>query len=277
MKTIKQMQRKSLVACLLMGLYAVSGSATAARPGETLGNNLSVPAKFVPNTTGAPALRISCGTYAAPGDDGQPSSVLYPGYWLQKTLATWSADCIPAAESAEVTADWGDNLTTSEGRLTAGRPIRVEVGLLDLSATGLRGFAITKLTPDLEDRLATYGTRGEPDDAFATGDANAPATRVWDAGARLKIERLGTPITTVFEGPMTAEINSGGSVVYGFNWGTQGRTRTPTAGNYRLTFTTSEATTITGVADLTGNIPEFTDHGTTVVITILPRSRGGRP
>jgi hypothetical protein len=43
---------------------------------ETAGNNLSVPAIFVPDATGGPALRVPCGTYAVPGADGVPPSTV---------------------------------------------------------------------------------------------------------------------------------------------------------------------------------------------------------
>ncbi|MGR8981839.1 MAG: hypothetical protein ACU84H_17350, partial [Gammaproteobacteria bacterium] len=130
-----------------------------------------------------------------------------------------------------------------------------------------------------EDRLATYGTRGENGDAYQTGDANAPATRVWDNDAHLTIQELdenGDPVgTPIFDGAMTAEINSGGAVVYGYNWGTKGRVNAPAPGTYKLTFTTSAATTINAVADVAGNIPEFTDHSTSVTVTLSAGGGGG--
>ncbi|HET8977170.1 MAG TPA: hypothetical protein VFN87_03370, partial [Solirubrobacteraceae bacterium] len=44
------------------------GGGTGGGSTETLGNNLSVPAVFVPSTTatGAPALRLGCGPAVAP-------------------------------------------------------------------------------------------------------------------------------------------------------------------------------------------------------------------
>lgn len=263
--------------CLLIGalalMLAVFASPTLAQGGppggESAGNNLSIPAIFVPNTSGGPALRVPCGTYAVPGWDGALPSTVYEGYWLQKTAATWSADCSTAL-TADVLADWGDNLTTRP-TLASGKPIRVEVSLLDPTAIGLGGFVITNLTPTLEDRLATYGTRGVPEDAFITGEAGAPLTRVFDTGATLKIEMLdatGTPVSVLFDGPMTAEINSTGTVIYGFNWGTKGRKNTPAPGTYRITFRTV-ATTIIGITDTAAqNVPSWDATSTSVTVVL---------
>jgi hypothetical protein len=250
---------------------------------ETAGNNLSVPAIFVPDATGGPALRVPCGTYAVPGADGVPPSTVYPGYWLQQTEATWGADCA-TAPTGSVIADWGDNLTTRPD-LAGGKPVRVEVSLLDPAAISMQGFVITNLTPDVEDRLATYGTRGETLDGFTTGTAGAPVTRVFDTGATLTIEQFVNGGWTTIYGPtvMTAEINSTGAVVYGFNWGSKGKRNTPATGTYRLTFTTVN-TTITGIADTAAlNLPTFTANSTSVTINLTSRSApggsggGGRP
>ncbi len=243
----------------------------------TLGNNLSVPAIFVPGSTasGAPVLRVPCGS--TPQAPVGPTSAQFPGYWLQGTEATWSATCQEATSVTGIVADWGDNLTTSP-KLAAGKPIRVEVGLLDAAATGLTGYVVDNLTPELEDRLATYGTAGT---SFVTGTAGAPQTRVWDAGTTLTIQPLdqaGQPVgQPVYSGPISAEINSTGAVVYGYNWGSQGRSNTPSAGTYRLTFTTAMNTTITGVAD-TGvvNVPTYDAHSTSVTVTLTSSTSGGR-
>jgi hypothetical protein len=274
--------RPFLLAAVAMTVAAVAiaGSTLAAGgpppgkgggPGtEAAGNNLSVPAILVPTATGAPSLRLGC---VAAQDPSGPQSTVFTGYWLQKTDATWTADCA-VASTANVTADWGDNLTTAPS-IAAGKPVRVEVGLLDPAATGMTGYVIDNLTPDLEDRLATYGTQGW---TFATGDAGAPQTRVWDSGTHLTIEPMvdGTPGAAIYDGSMTAEINSMGAVVYGYNWGSQGRRNAPTAGTYRLTFTTSTATTIAGIADTAGlNVPTYGPHSTTLTVTLNGSTHGG--
>lgn len=175
-------------------------------------------------------------------------------------------------------ADWGDNLTTRP-TMAAGKPIRVEVSLLDPAAVGMGGFVITNLTPELADRLATYGTRGVPEDAFVTGDAGAPLTRVFDTGATLTIELLNTAqvhglgradltASVIYDGPMTAEINSTGAVVYGYNWGSQGRKNTPAPGTYRITFRTV-GTTIIGITDTAAqNVPTWDATSTSVTVVL---------
>ena len=239
---------------------------------ETLGNNLSVPAVFVPSSTaaGAPALRLPRGSAVAPSG---PQSDVFSGYWLQKTEATWSADCSTAA-AASVVADWGDNLTASPS-IAAGKPVRVEVGLLDPNAKGMTGYLVDNLTPTLADRNATYGTNGT---TFTTGNPGAPETRVWDSGAHLTIVPVvdGVAGSPIYDGAMTAEINSTGAVVYGYNWGIGGSQNGPAAGTYRLTFTTSDATTITGVADAAAaRVPTFEDHSTILEITVGAGSGSG--
>ena len=64
------------------GLTVSAPAFAAGADGETtLGNNLSVPAVFVPDVTalGAPVLRVPCGAAVVPSG---PESTQYPGYWL---------------------------------------------------------------------------------------------------------------------------------------------------------------------------------------------------
>ena len=263
---------RRLAALALAGVFvataAASPSFAAKPPGtgeETLGNNLSVPAYFVPSYTGTPALRAgACGALIpATG----PTSTTYPGYYLQKTEATWQAECATAA-TLGVVAYWGDNLTARPS-LTSRQPLRVEMGLLYTPPAAMQGFVVDNLTPNVEDRLATYGTLG-----VAT---SFPVARVYDSGATLKIEKLDAPLTVVYNGPMTAEINSTGAVVYGYNWGIKGRKSFPQPGVYRLTFTTG-ATTITGIdpSDQGAiNEPSFNTTSSSLTITILPANSGG--
>jgi len=253
---------------------------------DAFGNNLSVPTVFIPDSSTLP-LRVGCPPAADPTG---PQSTVYLGFWLQKTEATWTADCVQfgvpeSAHSVPVAADWGDNLTTRPN-LPAGKPVRVEVSLVDHSDDahvpsypGLQGFVVTNLTPELEDRLATYGTDGT---TFLTAAPGAPFTRYFDEGARLKIEKLddvtGQPISpAIFDGPMTAEINSIGAVVYGFNWGSKGKKNTPAAGKYKLTFTAN----YTNIVDITdkaaANVPIIEGGGVaTSIIVTLTSSHGGQ-
>ena len=112
--------------------------------------------------------------------------------------------------------------------------------------------------------MATYGTDGIP---------VLLATRVFDSGARLRIEKLNGTATTIYDGPITTEINSIGAVVYGFNWGTQGRVTAPVAGTYRITFFTNATTiskSVDGVICVGGKC-------TYVDVTLTAGGRGGKP
>ncbi|HVC68222.1 MAG TPA: hypothetical protein VND44_11545 [Acidimicrobiales bacterium] len=188
----------------------------------------------------------------------------YPGYWLQQTAATWSSYCTTAT-AATVTAQWGSNLTDSP-QLHADKPIRVEVGLLDMAATGdpYLGYAITNLTPTLPDQSATYGTDGT---TFLSGVNGGAQTRVWGPGATLNIRDTGTD-SVIYNGPISAEINSTGAVVFGFNWGGSSSSTTDPAGTYELTFTIPSPITIDAVAAGTTNQPTFTSDSTTLTVTV---------
>lgn len=277
MKVKKGLLRGIVVAAASAALIVPSAAFAQGGPppghggggGETtLGNNLSVPAIFVGDTGTAPALRVPCDE--TPQDPTGTQSTQFPGYWLQKTDATWSATC-DTADAATVTAQWGANLTDAPN-LAAGKPIRVEVSLLDLSATGRQGYVVTNLTPELADRLATYGTDGT---TFQSGVDGGASTRVWGPNTTLAITDLGTGIETTY--PITAEINSTGAVVYGFNWGSKGRKNTPSPGKYRLTFTINQAVTIDGVVEGTNNNPVVGSdgHSTSIDITLSAANRGG--
>jgi len=262
---------------------AIGGPPCEGGPGggeEAAGNNLSLPTKFVPDTNGAPELRTledgedPCPVAAehyAPGWDGQPPTFPpeLPVYWVQKTAATWSADCALAGndETVDVSADWGDNLTGDAPEIKSGKPVRVEVSLTQTNAEGgpYTGYVVLKLTDDL-DRLATYGTKGDP---------LTQNWRVWDAGASLTIASCTdtsceTSETIITEDPITAEINSTGGVVYGYNWGT--KQDAPDPGTYLLTFYANK-TNITSVAD--GNLCDLEDNCTYVIVTLSPGGGGG--
>lgn len=251
-----------LLSGTMMATLAVAAPVTAAEV-ETAGNNLSYPAKLL--GSGAPALRLPCSPTKS--DPLGPQSTIYTDYWLQKTEGvTWQAVC-ETAEDAVVTAAWGSNLI--DGRLRAGKPIRVEMNLIDQDAPVFPsgeggGYLVEKLTPDLDDRLATYGTNG------TTLITNY---RVFDTGAELKIERCADDAcavaSTIFNAPMSAEINSLGNIVYGYNWGTKGPSNAATAGTYKITFTPKVATL------LSSNGQMCDGNACTYVIVKLVKSGGG--
>jgi hypothetical protein len=287
------MKRKLLsitITALLAALAGYSGNVIAAKgspgppPGvgggggggeETAGNNLSLPTKFIPSATatGAPALRIACGAAKTPGWDGVSADYQYDGswYWTQKSTATWSAECQNGSQGpVSVMADWGDNLT-GEGKLSAGKPIRVEMRLIEVGGdSAVRGWEVIKLTPDLDDRVATYGTKG---------DQLSQPFSVFDSGAKLRIEQCADSACSqvsqvIYDGLMSAEVNSTGAVVYGFNWGTMGPTNAPTPGDYRVTFS-SNWTAITGVADPRASVCVAPESCSYLYIKVGQKGGGG--
>lgn len=167
-----------------------------------------------------------------------------------------------ATHTVEVTADWGDNLTSAP--LKAGTPIRTEMGLIatllnDAALPDMTGYTVYKLTDEL-DRLATYGTTDDQVTPY-------PEVRAWDAGARLKIERSDGFV--VYDGPFTAEINSTGRVVYGYNW------QKPLAGTYTITFTAPNVEATAIAAGDNGTIVD--PHTVTIEVNVASKAGGGKP
>lgn len=149
---------RNILAVTALAAPLASPALAAKPPGvgeDTVVNNLSVPAIFVPT------VGITGPTCTALDDtvlpDPAQQSTEFPGYWVQGQ-ATWQADCQTApVDTIAVTAEWGDNLTSAP--LKQRTPIRVEIGLLaDASLFPMTGFEVEKLTPELLDRFATYGT-----------------------------------------------------------------------------------------------------------------------
>lgn len=231
-------------------------------PTEEVGNNLSVPAHFVPGTAEAPPLRIPCPS-AAVNPTGPTSTYNGVPYFLQKTTAIWTAAC-DTPESASAAAAWGSNLTNGRA-LRARRPIRVEVALT--SEDSGTGYVVENLTPNELDRYAIYGTNGVP---------TTMPYMVWTGGATLTIKKLETGESRVV--PMGAEINSTGKVVYGYNWGTMGGSGAATAGTYELSFKVppTSGVTITGVDPGEAGVVTNPDPYTvTVTISVINRGGGG--
>jgi hypothetical protein len=254
------------LALTLGAAMATSVAFAKGKPTVELGNNLSFAAKFVPNTTGSPTLRAACS--AEPTEPTGPRCALFPEYWCQKTEAVWQAACGIAPEGTiNVTATWGANLL-GDAPLKAGRPIRVEMVLTESGGTAGPGYVVTNLTPELEDRLATYGTNGTMQNTDYT---------VWDAGARLKIETCADEecvqaTGTIIDSVATAELNSLGNIVYGYNWGTKGKASAPMPGIYKLTFT-ANGTAITSAPG--AQVCAEGSNCTYVIITVTQAAGGG--
>lgn len=260
-KRLRTKQRSLFITASLLGVSLLgvqSGwDVVSAAEEEGYGSNLSVPAIFLPSATAtdAPALRGgTCGDLMNPTGS---TSLIYPGFYLQKSESVWQAECDEMA-SLDVYANWGDNLT-SRPVLSSRQPIRVEVGLEYSPTEAMSGFVVEKLTPDAEDRLATYGTRGV--------ETDFTKVRVFDSGATLRIERLDGPGGVIYDGPMSSEVNSVGAIVYGYNWGVKGKTTRALPGSYRLTFTTMNANVV-GVDSSDATKATFTRKSTSVVISV---------
>jgi hypothetical protein len=261
----RSMKWRAFALATVMAAAAIGisiGNASAEE--STLGNNLSVPAILVPSDSAGdlPVLRAgSCGAALAPTG---PTSTTFPGYYLQKTATVWQAACTVQA-SANATVNWGDNLT-SRPVLSAQQPVRVEVALEATPTAPMLGFVVDKLTPELEDRLATYGTQGVASDFTKV--------RVFDSGARLKIERLDGPGGVIVDGPMSAEVNSVGAIVYGFNWGVKGKGARALPGVYRITFFTNRVN-VAGVDSSDASKATFTSGSSSLIVS-LAASAGKR-
>ena len=258
-------RRLAVLSAGILGLAMVGAQTAVAKgpPTTESANNLSVPAVFVPSV--GLTLAYPCGAAVDPDDvttnattwfpslpvsDNLPNGVTAGDYYVQGE-DRWQAGCTTAAvDTVTVTADWGDNLQFAP--LKARTPIRVEMGLLgDTSTYVLTGFDVVKLTDEL-DRYATYGTLGDAESPYGE-------VRVWDSGAWLSI--VGSD-GAVYDGPATAEINSTGRVVYGYNW------KRPGVGTYTITFTAPSVTIASADAGVVTN-------GDTVTLTVDVKAKNG--
>ena len=228
----------------LMGAGAAAGGGGSSGGEETTANNLSVPTVFVPNPG---SFTVTCG-------DGVPSDLVhatgdpttgYPldttAYYYVQGTNTWQAQCeTAAAGTVSATAAWGDNLTGS-AKISASKPIRVEVALSDTAATTMGGFTVQKLEPGALDRNSAYGTLATKSGDGYVDNPLTPftSTAVYDAGATLTIYNKSTPGFPIVDGPASAEINATGNIVYGYNL------TVPADGYYVLEFD-SPNVTLTG-------------------------------
>lgn len=209
-------------------------------PGEEGSKNLSVPALFV---GAANPYSLTCDGGASSPDGQTPSTgySVYPSsYFFVQGENTWQASCLENQINPTVLASWGDNLTGS-AKKSVGSPIRVEVGLTTATPAGAAtwtGWDVLKLENTL-DRLSAYGTLAEDldlDGVYTSLPTDPyPETRVWASGATLKIfpsDADGNQTgDAVYDGVASAEINSTGRVVYGYNL------RVSTAGYYAIAYT----------------------------------------
>lgn len=187
-----------LTAVVLLAMAPAAIAAGGPPPGkgggggeETLGNNLSIPTIFVGGIPTTPAIRSA--TMAPPEETFGPSGErppLYGGsYWLQKTEATWRSMYRVAVNDSDVTmtANWSDNLTKHQW--PSRQPIRVEMVLYDPDEV-MTGFVMTNLTPELDDRVAVFGTDGSTLTTPAAGAEGTVYTRLYVPGARISIVKI---------------------------------------------------------------------------------------
>lgn len=239
------------------------GGGGGEEPSEEATNNLSVPAIFVPSVgVGTPTCTDGDDIVLPTPGAEDPIDGMYPGYWLQGEDA-WQADCRVTSDILSAAFEWGDNLQFAP--LKQRTPIRVEAGLLaDATLQTMMGFGVDNLTPTLEDRNATYGTND------GLGIANYPEVRIWNAGVTVSIIRNADGYVA-YSGPFSAEINSTGRIVYGYNWSK------PLAGTYTITvrvptvvLVSQDAATGGLVADADGVV-----HTATITVNVAETSGGG--
>lgn len=227
-------------------------------------NNLSVPAIFVPGTAGSPFT----GTCTAEDDSQDPSGPMgvdsdgdgvpdeHLDYYVQG-VASWQADCdSAAADTISVMAEWGDNLTNAP--LKARTPIRVEIGFLTFAPIPMPGYIVEKLDPTLLDRESHYGTLGDE-------VADFPEVRVWDSGVLLDIRSKDGTVVVANNIPFSAEVNSTGRIVYGFNW------QQPVAGEYTITVFAPQINVASADA---GTVVD--SHTVTLDVTVGNKGGGGK-
>lgn len=181
-------------------------------------------------------------------------------YYCQGGPNTWRAEYIDGAgqPAYDASAYWGDNLSSQ--KLSATKPIRVEVAL---SATGvgtLKGFNMPYvLYPSSKDEI--QGTDGTTTDLVPL---------IYTVGPTLTVEKLSGPggsvTATVSSGEMTAEMNVGGRIVYGG----QLKLDAYGAGTYRLRYTLASGANvrITAVGNTTGNATVVSPSETAIEITV---------
>jgi hypothetical protein len=276
------MKKVMIYAGLLVGAASLAAlplhaapPAGKGKPSSEATNNLSVPAILV-----GPLGAVVCGP-----SDSAPSALVPPtgtpatgyevpgSYWVQK-VHKWQTQCFNAGE-ATAFASWGDNLS-GDAKLKVGSPIRVELvltNMTDYSGTipdGLQGYTVIKLQPSLADRLSAYGHEAKSDPAglWVSSPTTFPEASwlVHNQGITFSVLNTDTGVYAVQPGTNpTAEINSTGKIVYGYNL------RVSAAGNYRIQFTTTPAVTLTGVDD--GDLIDA--NNVSIDIVVIPGGGGG--
>jgi len=177
-------------------------------------------------------------------------------YYQQQTVSTWQADWVNGVAAdpnavQQVTANWGDNLASVT--FSANSVIRVETVLYQELPETLTGYTMALL----------YGAQVTEMQGTDATTYESTRRNVYAVNARLTIDKLDGPggnvVFTHFDkavwenygndgpGGYSAEINVGGSLVFGYNWMLNqdtvpdGQTKT---GWWRLTFSLDDSATI---------------------------------
>lgn len=185
-------------------------------------------------------------------------------YYPQGTASTWEAEWRSNAQGAplEVIVDWGDALLSKT--YTASSLVRIET-VLKQDAT-IAGITDTMTAY----KMALLSGTGTTELQGTDGTTLASATRnVFAINARLKIEKIATgggADTVIFDRAVyqgfggttegggstssnyAAELNVGGSLVYGYNFRLSSVTGVPNkTGQYRITFSLDPEATVGSV------------------------------
>jgi hypothetical protein len=261
---------------LVLAMALPLGALAKGRPTTEATNNMSVPTIML---AGGSFTGVTCGsetpsTLVPPTGTplaGYPISPL--DYYYVQGVHTWQGQCYATTAVVDVTAEWGDNLS-GDAKLKTGSPIRVELGLFNSTGASMDGYTVIKLDPSALDREAPYGTLA------ASGELNAPATvtsftkvRVFDNAVTFSIQNVASGAYVVQQGTKaSAEINSTGNVVYGYNL------RVSVAGDYVITYV-APSVNVTGVdaGTFTTDDPTLPDTVSLLITVTGGGGGGGKP
>ena len=272
---MKSFYLKSAIAAVLLGAatmaFGVPPEGKGPPTGGELSNNLSVPTIMI----GAHPFSAVCGSdvwsellmpegvpvwkdgYCIIDHDG--GEICVPeGYYFLQRQHPWQAQCmsytLAEGEVLAVNGAFGDNLS-GDAKLKATKPIRVELVLEDASEDQATGYEVIKLELDKLDRVSEYGTQG-------TATLFTPG--VFSMGARFDVFYVDEERFVINDLPVSAEINSKGRILYGYNL------RVDDLGRYKITFRVPniEFGTVTHADDIAGN-------ETSIFIDVISGGGGG--
>ncbi len=163
-----------------------------------------------------------------------------PLYYEQKSINTWQGEWARGAATPQnVTAKWGDNLSSAS--LSASAKIRIEMVLTkDVTATPMTAYTMRLLSGSGTNELqGTNGVTYNPTTAFVMATNAHLTIQKLDAagvptGALIADQALFDPAFPDGLNKLSGEIPVSGNFTYGFVWDPS--TSGSTAGRYRVTF-----------------------------------------